>query len=85
MFARQSRRFPTQSRAPGRFSGPKFGAHAGRPVLIYVNWSIGRHTPFTRNYFTIKLERRLIFGTSNVFFTLMKPKVSRSDLSQGHL
>jgi hypothetical protein len=52
-FARHSRRFATQNRALGRFEGRKFGSHARRDrvkfleswtvkfaVSIYANWSI---------------------------------------------
>jgi len=48
MFARHSRRFPTQDRAPGRLEGPIFWRSRVRACLIYANWSIGVHAQHTR-------------------------------------
>jgi len=39
--------------------------------------------PFNKRYFAIKLERRLNFETSRVFFAPMNTKVCRSNLSPG--
>ena len=41
MLARHSRPILTQNRAFGVLKGVDLGADAGRPVLIYANWSIG--------------------------------------------
>ena len=36
---------PLKTELPGVLKGLNFGAHAGRPVLIYANWSIIVQTP----------------------------------------